>query len=219
MRIGSSQSDKADFSAQRAPSNKQDPRVQAIQKQIDNVRKQLSEVSANENMSLEQKRERRKQLNEQIQELSKRLNQIQMEIQKENTKKAQESQQSSLKDTYKTESDSYNEFSIDLAAVDLYVKQAKSSYSMKTKAERHARILESEINMDRDRGLSTEKKEAELSDLKDSALMFAKKIGESAHKASENVKNSENQQNDNDEKQNEKYEGASMALLDFLRNS
>jgi len=203
MKIGMvNQLGEANSSVGQSPSNKQDPRVQAIQKQIDNVRKQLSEVSANENMSLEQKRERRKQLNEQIQELSKRLSQIQMEIQKENMKKTQDSQQSDSKDDYKPEKNSYDEFSVDLAAVGLYIKQAKSSYSMKIKTEKHAKILESEINMDRERGLNTEKKESELSDLKDSVLKFAKNIGENAGKASENVESSENQlNNDDDEKQ------------------
>ena len=66
--------------------NKQDPRIKSIQNQIENVRKRLNELSTNENMSVEQKKERRRQLNEEMQELNELLSQIQMEIQQENMK-------------------------------------------------------------------------------------------------------------------------------------
>jgi len=68
---------------QKGLGNSQDAQLKSIQNQILRVQNQIQELSENEDMSLEQKMDMRKELQQQLQDLNKQTMQRQIEMQKE----------------------------------------------------------------------------------------------------------------------------------------
>ena len=142
-----------------------------IQNQIANAQKQLQELSANKDMSIEEKMKKRQEIQQQITDLNNQLRQHQIEQRKE-----QQAKKSSMDDmlggSKKTapkagkQSTGLSQASMQaMISADSSMKQAKVQGSMATQMEGKAGVLESEIKMDKGRGASTEKKEEELADL------------------------------------------------------
>jgi len=188
--------------------NLQDPRIKSIQEQINNVRKQLNELSANENLTVEQKRERRKQLNEQIKNLTERLTQTQMQIQQENMKKASQKSEEKSKNNPLSKTDTKAEsqtakFTEDFVMLDLSMNQMKAMNSIKVNMKGQAKVLESEIKMDRDKGVNTEYKEKELADIKNGITNMEKEIGEKSGEIINSSKSSEKDEPNPSEKDDE----------------
>ena len=182
--------------------NRQDPRIKAIQNQIENVRKRLSELSANENMSVEQKKERRRQLNEEMNELNKRLSQVQMEIQQENMKKAENNK------SEKNENSNNNQnsggiiknagFSENIISSDLAVKQMEYLESIKGGMEGYKKILKSQIKQDMNRHVNAESKEKELSDVESGIRRTEKSLNEKREEINEKAKETEKEDDENE---------------------
>ncbi len=149
----------------------QDSRLKAIQNQIANVQKQLQNLSNNDKMSLEVKTDKRKELQQQLQDLNRQAMQRKIEIQQEKREKAAAASES--QDLAPGETEGEKSGVMKTAAMqgiinaDTSMKQAKTVRSVKNGMEGKAGVLEGEIKMDKARGGSTEKKEAELAALND----------------------------------------------------
>ncbi|WP_432403594.1 FlxA-like family protein [Wukongibacter sp. M2B1] len=145
----------------------QDEQIKSIQKQIENLQKQLQNLSENENMSPEVMMEKRKELQQQIQDLNKQISQRKMEIQREKREAAKvDNQETRPTNTTKEDYVTIGAGTMQgLISADASMKQINTVQSIKTGMEGRAGVLECEIKIDKSRGGSTEKKEAELAEL------------------------------------------------------
>lgn len=146
----------------------------SIQNQIANAQKQLQELSSNENLSLEEKKKRRQEIQQQISDLNMQLRQHQVEQRKEK----QQAKDSSMDDTHggtgntKAGNNSTGFSQAGMAAMisaDSSIKQAKVQGSVATKMEGRSGVLKSEIKQDQARGGNTQKKEEELAEVEQKA--------------------------------------------------
>ncbi len=205
--------------------NKQDPRIKSIQNQIENVRKRLNELSTNENMSVEQKKERRRQLNEEMQELNELLSQIQMEIQQENMKTGE----SPEKNKSKNNSNKYNingntknnAFSENIISSDLAIKQMRELGSVKDGMEGYKKILKTQIKIDLERydnpdmmgKANTKYKEKAIMDIQSGVRRTEKKFSEKIEEANEKLSDIEKDENNKeDEKKKSIYYSVDIKL-------
>ena len=146
----------------------------SIQNQIANAREKLQELSSNEDMSLEEKMKKGQEIQQEITTLNQQLRQHQIEQRKEKQTKGV-SMEDMLGGSRKTANSENNGCGLSQASMqamvsaDTSMKQARVQGSVATQMEGRAGVLEAEIKMDRGRGASTEKKEAELADVKKKA--------------------------------------------------
>lgn len=146
-----------------------------IQNQISNAQKQLQELSLNEEMTLEEKMKKRQEIQQQISDLNMQLRQHQMEQRKEKQQAKGTSMDDMLGGSRKAaktgdKGSGLSQSSMQaMISADSSMKQAKVQGSVATQMEGKAGVLESEIKMDKGRGVSTEKKEEELADFQEKA--------------------------------------------------
>ncbi len=155
-----------------------------IQSQIANAQKQMQELSSNENLSLEEKMKKRQEIQQQINDLNTQLRQHQME-QRRTAMGGSERQQAkgaSMDDllggtkntgkakTGKKGSGISQAGMTALISADSSMKQAKVQGSVATNLNGTARVLKFEIEMDKERGLDTQKQEEDLAELEENAL-------------------------------------------------
>ncbi len=148
-----------------------------IQNQIANAQKRLQELSSNEELSLEEKMKRRQEIQQQISDLNVQLRQHQAEQRKEKQQAKGSSMEDMLGGTGNTGSTKAGSKGTGISqasmtamiSADTSMKQAKVYGGVAASMEGRAGVLESEINMDGGRGVSTEKKEEELADVKQKA--------------------------------------------------
>lgn len=146
----------------------QDDQIKLLQKQIENVQKQLQSLSDNKEMSPEEKMEKRKILQQKIQDLNKQISQRKMEIQQEKQAAAEkvEKQEVHQKSTAKEDYNTIGTAAMEgIISSDISMKQISVIQSTKTNIEGRSSVLKKEIEMDKSRGVFTEKKEAELLEL------------------------------------------------------
>ena len=148
----------------------QDSHLKAIQKQIEKVQQQLQDLSNNKEMSPKEKMNKRKELQEKLQDLTRQMFQIKMEIRQEKQEKSAakaKSQDLAQENTGKKESSTIQTATTlhGIISADTSMRQMETGRSVKANMEGKAGVLESEIKMDKGRGCSTEKKEAELTAL------------------------------------------------------
>lgn len=142
-----------------------------LQNQIENLQKQMNELSSNQEMTMETKMKKRQELQKQISDLEVQLRQHQMEVRREAaTKKRKGSgsmddllgvkQQSKQKDAQSVgmSADSMEA----LISADTSMKQASVHGSTAKKMEGKANVLEVEIQLDSSRGGNPEHKKEEL---------------------------------------------------------
>lgn len=146
-----------------------------IQNQIANAQKQLQELSANKDMSIEEKMKKRQEIQQQITDLNNQLRQHQIEQRKE-----QQAKKSSMDDmlggSKKTapkagsQSAGLSQASMKaMISADSAMAQAQVQGSVATKMEGRAGVLESEIKMDAGRGGNVEAKKEELAEVQQKA--------------------------------------------------
>ena len=146
-----------------------------IQNQIANAQKQLQELSANKDMSIEEKMKKRQEIQQQITDLNNQLRQHQIEQRKE-----QQAKKSSMDDmlggSKKTapkagkQSTGLSQASMTaIISADSAMAQAQVQGSVATKMEGRAGVLESEIKLDSARGGNVEKKQEELAEVEQKA--------------------------------------------------
>lgn len=140
-----------------------------IQNQIANAQKKLQDLSSNEEMSLEDKMKKRREIQQEINNLNQQLRQHQIEQRKEQQNKKSSSMDDMVAGTRNTsakKATGLSQASMQaMISADSSMKQAKVQGRMATQMEGNAGVLESEIKMDKGRGASTEKKEEKLADL------------------------------------------------------
>ena len=147
-----------------------------LQSQIANAQKQLQELSANKEMSLEEKMKKRQEIQQQIADLNNQLRQHQIEQRKE-----QQAKKSSMDDmlggSKKTASKAGNQSTglsqasmKAMISADSAMAQAQVQGSVATKMEGRAGVLESEIKLDMARGDDVEKKKEELAEVEQKAV-------------------------------------------------
>lgn len=144
-----------------------------IKNQIANAQKKLQELSSDENMTPEEKRKRRQEIQQEIAALNQQLRQHQIEQRKERQKDAsmddksgesrkaakQESMESGLSKTSMQA----------MISADSSIKQAKVQGGVAAKLEGKAAVLEIEMKLDGSRGGNTSHKKEEVEDLKEKA--------------------------------------------------
>ena len=146
-----------------------------IQNQIANAQKTLQELSANKDMSVEEKMKKRQEIQQQITDLNNQLRQHQMEQRKE-----QQSKKSSMDDMLggsKKTTPKAGKQSVGLSqasmkamiSADSAMTQAQVQGSVAAKMEGRAGILESEIKLDAARGDDVEAKQEELAEVQQRA--------------------------------------------------
>ena len=147
-----------------------------IQKQIVNAQKQLQELSANKDMSMEEKMKKRQEIQQKITDLNNQLRQHQIEQRKE-----QQAKKSSMDDMLgggkKTvpkagkQSTGLSQASMKaMISADSAMSQAQVQGSIATKMEGRGGVLESEIKLDAARGYDVETKKEELAEVEQKAV-------------------------------------------------
>lgn len=148
-----------------------------IQNEVAKLQKEMQELSSNEDLSVEEKMEKRQELQKQIFELQNQLRQHEIEMRKEAQQKDGASMEEMLGGDRKTEqaadeqangiSDAGMEAMI---SADSALTQAKTQGSLATKLKGSAGVLEGEIKLDAGRGGNAEEKKAELADIEKRAM-------------------------------------------------
>ena len=147
-----------------------------LQSQIANAQKQLQELSANKDMSLEEKMKKRQEIQQQIVDLNNQLRQHQIEKRKE-----QQEKKSSMNDMLGgstqaapkagNQGTGLSQASMKaMISADSAMAQAKVQGSVATKMEGRAGVLEAEIKLDQARGDDVEKKKEELAEVQQKAV-------------------------------------------------
>ncbi len=146
-----------------------------IQNQIANAQKQLQELSANKDMSIEEKMKKRQEIQQHITDLNNQLRQHQIEQRKE-----QQVKKSSMNDmlggskqtTSKVGNQGTGLSQASMKAMisaDSAMAQAKIQGSVAGQMEGKAGVLEAEIKLDAARGGNVEKKKEELAEAQQKA--------------------------------------------------
>ena len=154
--------------------NKEDSVSKNIKKQIANAQKQMQELSANKDMSIEEKMKRREEIQTQIKDLNMQLRQHQIEQRKEKASGKGSSMDDMLSSNNKVaskskkQSNGLSQASMKaMISADTAMSTARVQSSVRTKMEGKAGILESEIKLDGARGVDVEAKQEELAGLKE----------------------------------------------------
>ena len=140
-----------------------------IQNQIANAQKELQELSANEEMSIEEKMKKRQEIQQQITDLNNQLRQhqaTQRKKQQENQSSMDEMLGGSRKGTSKLGNRNAGLSQASMKAMlsaDSAMAQAEIQGSVASKMEGRADVLETEIKLDLARGGNVEAKQEELS--------------------------------------------------------
>ncbi len=141
-----------------------------IQNQIANARKQLQELSSNEEMTLEEKMKKRQEIQQQICDLNMQLRQHQMEQRKEKQQANSSSMDEMLGGTDTKaggKSAGLSQASMTaMISAETSMKQAKVHGSVEAEVRGRANVLKAEMKQSG----STEAKEAELADLEQKAV-------------------------------------------------
>ena len=148
-----------------------------LQNQIANAQKQLQELSANKEMSMEEKMKKRQEIQQQINELNQQLRQHQIEQRKEKQQKKDSSMDEMLGGSKKTASKAGKQnaglsqagMKVMLSA-DSAIAQAQVQGSVASKMEGRAGVLEVEIKLDMARGGDAETKKEELAEVQQKAM-------------------------------------------------
>lgn len=191
-----------------------DPVSKDLQKQIEKLKNDLKEISANQEMPTDAKMKKRQEIQKQISELEIQLRQHQIEAKREERqKKKEESSFDDLMGTKSQEKQS-NGQNVGMSAGSMEamisagqsVKQANTNGSIAKKMEGRANVVEVEIQLDRGRGGSSNVnlKEAELSKLREAAEKATSSQMESLAEASETLQNAAKDEKTDGEKTDDK---------------
>ncbi len=167
MQISSSTASTSSNYTMNTGSIDQDEQIKSMQKQIKSAQQELQSLSQNESLSAEEKIEKRKELQQQIQDLNKQVSQRKVEIQQERREAAQVDTQ----ETSKTNTDKEDSVTISTGTMQGFISdvalinQVDTIQSVKSTMENRVGILDREIETDKSRGASTEKKEVALAEL------------------------------------------------------
>lgn len=150
-----------------------DPVSKALQKQIADVQRRIQEVSADKEMTTEEKMKRRQELAQQIQDLNNQLRQHQIELRREKQQKSSGEQEMSAQAKKADAGQQAAGLSATgmnaMMSADASIKQARVQGGVAVKLEGRAGVLESEIKLDGQRGGDVSAKKEELADVEQKA--------------------------------------------------
>ena len=191
-----------------------DPVSKDLQKQIEKLKNDLKEISANQEMPTEAKMKKRQEIQKQISELEIQLRQHQIEAKREERQKKKD--ESSFDDLMGSKSQekqgSGQNVGMSTGSMEAMisagqsVKQANTNGSIAKKMEGRANVVEVEMQLDGGRGGSSnvDLKEAELSKLKKAAEKATGSQMESLAEASETLRNAAKDEKADGEKTDDK---------------
>ncbi len=195
-----------------------DPVSKDLQKQIEKLKNDLKEISANQDMPTEAKMKKRQEIQKQISDLEIQLRQHQMEAKREERqKKKEESSFDELTGT-KPQKKQGNGQTAGMStgnmeamiSADTAVKQANVNGSTAKKMEGKANVLKAEMQLDSGRGGSSNVglKEAELAKANETAQKATASQMESLVQAGETLeKAAKDEKTEGKKEENEKKEG------------
>lgn len=174
---------------------RKDSIIEGLQKQMQNLQEQLTKISDNEEMTIEQKIDRKKELREQIEELNRQMMQRNLEIRKEEQEKKNEKIEEAAK---KSDKNVKNEDILDknLISYSSSFNKIKDHKSIQTRLEGESRVLRGEIKMDEERGLDVSEKKKKLSELNSNIEKVAKDIGKELEGINTKIKETNKGEND-----------------------
>lgn len=144
-----------------------------IQEQITDAQKRMQELSADKDMTLEDKMKKRQEIQQEIANLNQQLRQHQIEQRKEQQSKnasAKENNPDSQKTDAAKQGAGFSSTGVTaILSADSSMKQARVQGSVATQMEGRAGVLEIEIKQDGSRGGDTSAKEAELAEAEQKA--------------------------------------------------
>lgn len=148
-----------------------------IQNQISNAQKQLQELSANKEMSIEEKMKKRQEIQQQINALNQQLRQHQIEQRKEKQQKKDSTMNDMLGENKKAsfnpgkQNAGLSQASMKaMISADSAMAQAKVQGNVATKINGRAGVLDAEIKLDMARGNDVEAKKEELAEVQQKAI-------------------------------------------------
>lgn len=144
---------------------KEDSVTRMLKRQLEAEQKKLRELSGNSKLSEEEKAKERQEIQKQITELNRQLREHQNEMRQEEAEKVKEKQQQKEEGAAGLSKGSMQA----LISADAAAKQARVQGSVAGRMEGRAGVLEIEIKLDKDRGGQAERKEEELSKVKEKA--------------------------------------------------
>ncbi len=166
-----------------------------IQSQIDRATQQLKKIAEDENMSPEEKSKKRQEIQKEISNLENELRQHQVEMRRE----AASSKKSENNKKYEGEGSEKGMSAATMESVisaDNSIKQVDRINGLKTSMKGQVGVLETEIKLDRSKGIDTGKKEEKLHTLEDRINHISSyQFGEIA-KADEEIKNNDEKEDD-----------------------
>ena len=188
-----------------------------IQNQIAGAQKQLQDLSANKDMSIEEKMKKRQEIQQQITDLNNQLRQHQMEQRKEKQQARKAGMDDILGGNKRTaskaagQSTGLSQASMKaIVSADSAMAQARIQGSVATRMEGRAGVLETEIKLDSARGNDVEAKKEELAEVRKKAtqaesaqlntLADANKELEAAAKADQQAEKTEDKDKKTDRK-------------------
>lgn len=146
-----------------------DALTQSLQKQINDAQQQIRDLAENDTMTSEEKMKKRQEIQQYIAELNNQLRQHQMELKREEREKAQEEIKKSAENSSNADKndDSMSQINMkSLISADSAIGQAKESGKAAIKLKGREGVLNSEIKLDKSRGVDVEDKLEELSKTK-----------------------------------------------------
>lgn len=150
-----------------------DPVSKALQKQIVNAQRQIQEISADKEMTTEEKTKRRQELQQQIQDSNNQLRQRQIELRKEKQQKASGAEEAPARVERADAGRQATGLSVTgmnaMMSADASIKQAKVQGRVAAKMEGRAGVLRSEIKLDGQRGGDVSAKKEELASVEEKA--------------------------------------------------
>ncbi len=199
-----------------------DPVSKDLQKQIEKLKNDLKEISANQDMPTEAKMKKRQEIQKQISNLEIQLRQHQMEVKREERQKKKEESSfdelTGTKPQKKQGSDQNAGMSTGgmeaMISADTAVKQANVNGSTAKKMEGRTNVLKVEMQLDGGRGGSSniDLKEAELAKANETAQKATASQMESLAQAGETLENAAKEEKTEGKKEeNEKKEGEKKA--------
>lgn len=153
-----------------------DSESKEFQNQIASAQNQLKELTANNELSAEEKAKKRQEIQKQITELNNQLRQHQMELRREQ----QEKEENGEKMSFGEQSESSQEEPLTtgisqtgmkaIISAGSAISRAKAQGNVSMEIESRARVLQSEIKQDAEHGKDTKVKQKELEKLENKAI-------------------------------------------------
>ena len=180
-----------------------------IQNQIADAQKALQELSSNENLTMEEKRQKRQEIQQEIADLNRQLRQHQIE-----QRKKLQTKDSSAEDllgggsqTQKKSADAQGISDASMQAIisaDAAMGQVQVQSRVKSSLEGRAGVLKAEIKRDAGAGGNTEAKEAELAEIEEKAGNVTTSQMSALSEISKNLEEAAKEDGEADKKENAK---------------